>query len=265
MRVEFRPAAPDTGIVFVRSDLEPPRRIPALVHHRSEVPRRSTLAVGGVTVEMVEHVLAALHGLQIDNCEVWLNSAELPGADGSCLPFVAALDAVGILEQAAVRPQLRIDRLLRVGDEESWIEARPVEGPGFSVFCQIDYGPDSPIGRQSFLVLVTPDNFRTELATARTFVLAEEAEWLRRQGLGARVTCRDLLVFGDQGPIDNALRFPDECARHKAMDIVGDLALAGGDLAGHFVAYCSGHRLNAELVKLIRARCPVASGLRMTA
>ena len=265
VRVEFRPAPPHTGIVFVRGDLDPPRRIAALVENRLEVPRRSSLAAGGATVEMVEHVTAALYGLQIDNCEVWLDRPELPGADGSCLPFLDILDAVGTVEQAAVRAQLQVDHVVRVSDRQSWIEARPTEGPGCTIDCYIDYGPDNVIGQQSFRVAVTRDSFRSELAGARTFILAEEAEWMRRQGLGARVTVRDLLVLGEDGPIDNPFRFPDECVRHKTMDVVGDLALTGYELAGHFVAHCSGHRLNAELVKNLVARCPVVRGLRKTA
>ena len=265
VRVEFHPAPENTGIVFVRCDLAPPRRIAAVVHNRIEVPRRSSLAAGGATVEMVEHVLAALHGLQIDNCEVWVDRPEMPGVDGSCLPFLTALEAVGLIDQTAPRAQLRVDRVLRVGDEHAWLEARPARGEGYSIESSIDYGAGSAIGRQSLWIDVTRDRFRSALAGARTFILAEEAEWLRRQGLGTRVTARDLLVFGADGPIDNPLRFPDECVRHKTLDVIGDMALAGGDLVGHFVTHCSGHRLNGELVKRLLACCPVVRGLRKTA
>jgi UDP-3-O-[3-hydroxymyristoyl] N-acetylglucosamine deacetylase len=265
VRVEFRPAPENTGIVFVRGDLAPPRRIAAVVHNRIEVPRRSSLAAGGATVEMVEHVMAALHGLQIDNCEVWVDRPEMPGVDGSCLPFLTALEAVGLIDQTAPRAQLRVDRVVRVGDEQAWSEARPAHGEGYSIEASIDYGVGSVIGRQSLWVEVTRDRFRSTLAGARTFILAEEAEWLRRQGLGTRVTARDLLVFGADGPIDNPLRFADECVRHKTMDVIGDLALAGYDLVGHFVTHCGGHRLNAQLVKHLLACCPVVRELRKTA
>jgi UDP-3-O-acyl-N-acetylglucosamine deacetylase len=202
---------------------------------------------------MVEHILAALAGLRIDNCEVWVDNPEMPGCDGSSWPFVAALDAVGSTPQAAARKQLTVRRTLRVGDARCWVEARPAVGRGMTAECHLDYGPTGPIQRQSLALAVTPESFRRELCTARTFILEEEAAWLRRQGLGARVTCRDLLVFDEAGPIDNPLRFPDECVRHKTLDLVGDLALAGYDLSGHFVAHCSGHRLNAELVALVLA------------
>ncbi len=137
---------------------------------------------------------------------------------------------------------------VRLGNEESWIEARPAARPGLWLNYRLDYGRNSPIGRQSLTLLVTPDSFRKELAPARTFVLEGEAAWLRRQGLGTRTTPADLLVFGPNGPIDNPLRFADECVRHKALDVVGDLALAGCDLHGQITAHRSGHRLNAELV-----------------
>lgn len=251
--VEFRPAPPDTGIRFFRSDAVSHRCIPALVQHRVEVPRRTSLCQGGLRVDMVEHVLAALAGLQIDNCDIWVDNPEMPGCDGSSLPFVAVLDAVGTCPQGVARQQLAVRRPLRVGDPRCWVEARPAATAGLTVECHIDYGPSGPIRRQSLVLAVTPESFRRELAAARTFVLEEEAAWMRQQGLGARVTCRDLLVFDDSGPIDNPLRFPDECVRHKTLDLIGDLALAGYDLSGHFVAHCSGHRLNAELVARLLA------------
>ena len=104
VRVEFRPAAADTGIVFVRADLPDCPRIPAVVQHRVEIPRRTALRRGKASVEMIEHIMAALAGLQIDNCELWVDQAEMPGCDGSCLPFVEAISAAGIVEQNAVRP-----------------------------------------------------------------------------------------------------------------------------------------------------------------
>lgn len=264
VRIEFRPAPADTGIVFVRSDLDPPRRIPASVCHRTEIPRRTSLYHADTSVEMVEHIMAALAGLRIDNGEVWVDSPEMPGCDGSSLPFVLELESAGIVEQPALRSYLAVSKRICVGDRRSWVEARPTETSGLTIQCFIDYGPTGPIGRQAFRLHVTPDSFREELSAARTYLLQEEAQWLRSQGLGARVTCRDLLVFDSDGPIDNVLRFDDECVRHKTLDAVGDLALAGCDLIGHVTAYCSGHRLNAELVKALLAECQVTRDLRMT-
>jgi UDP-3-O-[3-hydroxymyristoyl] N-acetylglucosamine deacetylase len=253
VRVEFRPAASDTGVTFVRHDIQPAVRIPALLAFRIETPRRTTLACGGATVEMVEHILAALAGLQIDNCEVWVNRPEMPGLDGSSRDFVAALDEAGYVEQAGMRQLLVVSDVTRVGCDDSWVEARPSATPGLSLRYRLDYGASGPIGKQTLQLPVTPDTFRTELAPARTFLLQEEAEWLRNRGLGCRATTNDLLVFGPDGPIDNSLRYPDECVRHKALDLVGDLALCGCDIAGQIVAYRSGHRLNADLARVLLA------------
>lgn len=250
VRVEFRPAPADSGVVFVRDDLAPPVRIPVHVAQRVEVPRRTVLSRGGGSVEMVEHILAALAGLNIDNCEVWVDAAEMPGCDGSSLAFVEAIQKAGAVEQPAMRSLLIVEDTTRVGDEHSWVEAHPSRIDGFSLKVRIDYGR-GPIGRQSVHFVVTPGSFARELAPARTFLTKPEADWLLKQGLGARATPADLLVFGDRGPIDNPLRYEDECARHKALDLIGDLALSGCDLVGHFVAYCSGHRLNAELVRVL--------------
>ncbi|MGD9723459.1 MAG: UDP-3-O-acyl-N-acetylglucosamine deacetylase [Pirellulales bacterium] len=251
VELEFRPAKPDTGIVFVRRDLQPAVRIAALVAHRIEIPRRTTLSTGGARVEMVEHVLAALAGLHVDNCEVWVNEPEMPGCDGSALPFVEALEAAGIVEQGEPRPCLVVRQVTRLGDDESWVEARPSADGQFHVKFRLDYGSGNAIGRQTLQMAVTPEAFRRELAPCRTFVLEQEAQWLVSRGLGTRATYQHLLVFDANGPIENELRFRDECVRHKALDLVGDLALAGCDLAGHFVAHRSGHRLNAELVRAL--------------
>jgi UDP-3-O-[3-hydroxymyristoyl] N-acetylglucosamine deacetylase len=231
---------------------------------RIEVPRRTTLAADGAQVEMVEHVLAALYGLAVDNCEIWLDSAELPGLDGSSQPVVAAIIAAGVVEQPAKRHRLVVNDVTRVGDDEIWVEARPAKQGGLTIKYRLDYGSNGPIGRQTIEIKLTPRVFREELASARTFILEEEAEWLKQRGLGSRVTNKDLLVFNAEGPIDNELRMENECVRHKALDLVGDLALAGCELVGHFIAYKSGHRLNAELVKILLHEGQMEEGLRKT-
>jgi UDP-3-O-acyl N-acetylglucosamine deacetylase len=263
--VELRPAPPGSGIVFVRSDLDPPQRIAADVRQRIEVPRRTTLAAGGVQVEMVEHVLAALFGLAIDNCEVWTSAPELPGLDGSCQAIIEAIAAAGISQQKATRRRLVVTDITRVGNDECWVEARPSKNGGLQITYKLDYGPNNPIGRQTIELAVTPRSFQRELASARTFIMEEEAKWLRDRGLGTRVTSQDLLVFGPDGPIENPLRFEDECVRHKALDLVGDLALAGCDLVGQFIAYKSGHRQNADLVRILLSEGRMEEGLRRSA
>jgi UDP-3-O-acyl N-acetylglucosamine deacetylase len=253
VRLEFRPAEPDAGIVFVRRDLAGRPRIAAHVANRVEIPRRTTLRAGEARVDMIEHVMAALAGLQIDNCEVWTDQAEMPGCDGSSEPFVRALDAAGAVSQDAPRTCRALSAPTRLGDARSWVEARPSQEALAVIRYQLDYGGQCTIGRQSFELALSPESFRREVAPCRTFLLKTEADWLLSQGLARRVTGRDLLVFGDQGPIDNTLRFPDECVRHKVLDLIGDLALAGCDWTGRFHAYRSGHRLNVELVRTLLA------------
>jgi UDP-3-O-[3-hydroxymyristoyl] N-acetylglucosamine deacetylase len=254
VRLEFRPAAAGAGLTFVRSDLGPAARVPVRRDLRIEVPRRTNLRLGLVDVEMVEHVLAALAGLCIDNCEVWTNQPEMPGCDGSAAPFVDALVRTGIVQQGVEAEHLNVAETVRVTEGESWIEARPSARDQLSIEYQLDYPGALAIGRQVARTTITPDKFRRELAPCRTFVLQSEAEELMRQGLGARVTPRDLLVFDNSGPVDNRLRFPNECARHKALDVLGDLALAGRRMIGEFVAYRSGHRLHAELTRQLLER-----------
>ena len=249
IRVEFWPAAENAGITFVRHDIGPAARVPASVGLRINVPRRSTLELNGVRLEMVEHVLAALAGMRVDNCEVWVDAAEMPGCDGSSKAFVEAIDAAGVVEQRASVRQVVVGQSIRVGDENCWMEAQPSRTAGLSVSFDLDFGPQSAIGHQLFALDITPDSFRRELAPCRTFIPEEVAQSILSQGIGKRVTSGDLLIFGPNGPIGNSLRYHDECVRHKMLDVVGDLALTGCEVIGHVIAHRSGHALHAELAK----------------
>jgi UDP-3-O-acyl N-acetylglucosamine deacetylase len=264
VRVEFRPAPAGSGIVFVRDDLSPERRIAASIENRIETPRRTTLAAGGAVVEMVEHIMAALWGLSIDNCEVHVDACEMPGCDGSSLAYVGVLLGAGIVEQDAVKSQLLVTETIRVGDEDAWVSASPARD-GLHIKYRLDYGSHTPIGRQTLKVSVTPESFVRELASARTFVLEQEAQWLREQGLGVRATYEDLLVFGKNGQLQNELRFRDECVRHKTLDLLGDLALAGCPVVGQITAHRSGHRLNAELVRALLSEGQILQPLHKSA
>lgn len=259
VRVEFRPGEVDTGVVFVRGDLPRRPRIPACIENLVKMPLRTSLCHNGAGVEMVEHIMSVLAGLRIDNCEVWVDEAEMPGCDGSGLPFLDAIMAAGTVVQDAPRRRKVLRETIRLGDATSWIEARPAPTGETVMRYDLDYGPIGSIGCQTFQIALSPDTFRKELAPCRTFMLKSEADHLLAQGLGRRVGPRNLLVFDDHGPIGNALRFPNECVRHKLMDLVGDLALAGCDLAGSFHAYRSGHRLNAELVRTLLGRAASAT------
>lgn len=266
VRVEFHPAKENSGIVFVRTDLPQPTCIPARVEHRIETPRRTTLMCGGATVEMVEHIMAALFGLGITNCEIRTNQSEMPGCDGSSRPFVEALDAAGVVAQDATRTRLVVQEVTRLGDTDQWIEARPAKREGTFLRYRLDYsGSCAAIGRQTAEFELSPDVFRSELANCRTFMLEQEAKWLLDQGLGTRVQPSDVLVFAEEGPLENDTRFDDECVRHKILDLTGDIGLAGCDVIGSIIAHRSGHRLNAELVKTLLKEGQVVESQRKSA
>ncbi|MCG8451305.1 MAG: UDP-3-O-acyl-N-acetylglucosamine deacetylase [Pirellulales bacterium] len=265
VRVEFRPAEANAGITFVRDDLGSQARVPARAEYRMQVPRRTNLSYQGVQVEMVEHIMAALAGLQIDNCEVGVDQAEMPGCDGSSLAFVQALDAVGVVQQTAAAHRIEITESVRLASGASWIEAHPDPARKYSLEFELDYPHDAVIGQQAIAVEMTPDQFRREIAPCRTFVLQREAEAMIRQGLGKRVTPRDLLVFDEQGPVENVLRFENECARHKTLDVIGDMALTGCEIAGRIVAHRSSHQLNAALAGELVSRFATVQSLRATA
>lgn len=252
VRVDFLPAPAGTGVVFLRTDGDAPVRIPAAVEYRIDATARTNLASAGVQVQMVEHALSALAGLGIDCCVVRVDAEEMPGLDGSSLAFVEALAEAGVERLGAPLEPLVVAAVCRVGDDNSWVEASPPRFAGLSIEYELDYGP-GPIGRQSFAIRVTPETYRDELAAARTFISLEEAAGLRAAGLALSVSTRDLLVFDAHGPVDNVLRWPDECARHKVLDLVGDLALVGRPVHAHVRARRSGHRLNGSMASLLVA------------
>ena len=245
VRVLLRPAAENTGLVFVRDDLPGEPRIPALVEHRIPASRRTVLAAGRATVEMVEHILAALAGMGVDNCEIWLDDAEAPGLDGSAKPYAQAIAATGVVSQDApahvvVGPR-NIGRTQGEASVCVWTSTQ-------SACCEIRYDLSyrhAAIGRQTCTLSVTPEVFLQEIAPARTFLLRQEADVLLAQGLGRHVSPEDLLIFDEHGPVDAELRFANECARHKLLDVLGDLALCGARLQGRVHAVRSGHALNA--------------------
>lgn len=258
VRVEFRPAAAGSGVTFVRCDRSPAACVPVSPALRLDVPRRTTLEWSGVRVEMVEHVLAALAGLAIDNCEIWVDAAEMPGCDGSALAFAEAIESVGAVEQTAPVRQLHVRRRIRVGDEQNWIEASPARGGRLSIAFDLDYSSHPAIGHQTIRLSISPASFRTELAPCRTFLEEEAAHAMIARGIGTRVTPQNLLIFGSSGPIDNTLRFHNECVRHKVLDVVGDLALTGREVVADVVAYRSGHRLHAELARQMMAQAGIS-------
>lgn len=253
--MRFLPTPEHHGITFQRVDLPGTAPIPARLEYVVPRQRRTAISNGNSTVEMTEHVLAALAGLQIDNCLVQLDAPEPPGGDGSSLHVVQALLDAGIVEQSAPQPLLVIPHEVRTGSEDagSQIIAGPIPRRLLAITYELDYGPRSPIRPQLLTVEFNPELFVAGLAFARTFVLEQEVAALKAQGYGTRLTEKDLLIFGADGPLGNELRAVDECVRHKILDCIGDFALLGCDLHGHIRAYRSGHSMNHAICREILA------------
>lgn len=262
--MRFLPACPGHGIAFRRVDCPGSHSIPARLEYAVPRHRRTAIEHQGVVVELTEHVLAALAGLQIDNCLVQLDAPEPPCCDGSSVAFVDALLQAGIVEQDELRESFTVQSPVSVRDDngDAEISAKPLSRRTLAITYHLDYGVRSPIVPQTLTVEISPETFLGELAFARTFVLESEIAALRERGYGQRTSTSDLLVFGQNGVIENQLRADDECVRHKILDCLGDFALLGCDLYGHFNAYRSGHHLNREMLRRLKASHSTAAHTR---
>lgn len=250
VNVRFVPAEANTGILFRRTDLPNQPAVEAHISQLDNKPRRTSLGRDGQQVEMVEHTLAALAGLQIDNCIVEVDGPEMPGLDGSSAPTVECLRNAEIVRQSAPATSLPILQEFTVEDEHgAKICGYPALGRGSLELTYLLNHPHPAVGRQSAQYIVTPQTFANDIAPARTFVLENEVEMLRNAGYGQKLTEQDLCVFGDDGLIGNELRFDNEPARHKLLDCIGDFALAGVPIAGRIVANRSGHALNHQFIR----------------
>lgn len=246
------PAEADSGIVFSRSDLpgKPEFRLSGASLSSSRA-RRSTVKIGSAEVQTVEHFLAALWCLGIDNIRVEVSGAELPALDGSAKVFIEEINRAGVKELDAPKQYIRITEPIVIKDKERSLSIFPDDS--FSVSYLIDY-PLKSIGRETFAMEMDGPVFAKEVAPARTFCLKKEAEFLLKLGLGKGATTENTLVMDENGPVGTTLRFPNEPVRHKVLDLVGDLYMLGIPVLGKIVAEKSGHALNARLVKEIYKR-----------
>ncbi|MBY0585808.1 UDP-3-O-acyl-N-acetylglucosamine deacetylase [bacterium] len=253
--VQFRPAPAGTGIVFVRTDLPNKPSVPARFEFLLHQNRRTAIGRGNAIIEMTEHLLAPLAALGITSAYIDIDSDETPAGDGSSQVYLDAIDRVGTrtldanIAPVIIREPIRINEGIDEGTAS--IEIRPPSIRGLRITYDLAY--DHPgIGEQTHTEAITASTFRQEIAAARTFVLEQEVSALRSMGIGLRQTSRDLLVYRADGSIiENNLRYPNECARHKLLDVVGDLALLGRPIWGDLHAKKSGHRHNVALVKSI--------------
>jgi len=224
--------------------------IPALVQNVVKRPRRTCLKNGTLQIETVEHVLAAMTGLGIDNATVTVSESktgEIPMGDGSSVDFIEVLHGAGVVEQDKPIEPMIIKKPVQVTLGDATLAALP--GPTDRLEIIYDFEAGAPIGRQVFGFQLGRDDFLKELAPARTFVFEHEAAELRKRGFGEHLTTSDLLVIAPSGPMENEFRFPDECVRHKVLDLIGDLTLVGRPIFGRLVAHKSGHELNHMMAR----------------
>ena len=247
--VVFRPAPADSGVVFVRTDVPEAVRINAVVTNLAERSRRTTIKKGSVSIETIEHCLAALSAMEIDNVVVEVDGLELPAPDCSCAEYFKVLKRAGTVEQQVSRKEFVISEPVSIVAGDASIYALPYSDDGLNITYDLDYSGHTGIGRQIFSCQITPESFEKNLAPARTFLLEAEAKQFRARGMGTHIGPRDILVINSDGPIKNSFKFPNECARHKIVDLIGDLALVGRAVKGRIVAYKSGHSLNQQLVR----------------
>jgi len=251
VRARLRPAEPDTGVVFVRVDLDDEPEVRAHIDNVIERPRRTTLQVDGAEVEMVEHCLSAMAGLGVDNVVIEIDASELPAGDGSAQMWVDAVHSAGIVEQEAPRRPIIITEPISVRQGDASVTALPNGGGPIDLLYDLDYGPDSLLGRQAHAFTLDEQSYEHSIAPARTYALYDEAMLMRQRGMFEHVSPRDMLVIGESGPIENEFRFNDEPVRHKVLDLLGDLSLVGRPIRGRIVATKSGHALNQRLAQAI--------------
>src|SRR5712675_1338247 len=247
VNLTLKPAAADFGIRFRRTDLGD-LEVPATVHNLAGIQLATGLAHNEVSVETVEHLLAALVSLGIDNVIIELNSPEVPIMDGSAAPFIYLIQEAGVKKLAAHRKYLKIIRPIMISRGDKRIALYPSEH--FKVTYSISY--DHPLLRhQSRTLRITEESFIEQLAPARTFTFLKDVETLRQNGLALGGSLENAIVLGETGVLNNALRFEDEFVRHKILDAVGDLALVGYPVIGHLVAHRAGHALHTEFAAKI--------------
>ncbi|MCC6207746.1 MAG: UDP-3-O-acyl-N-acetylglucosamine deacetylase [Gammaproteobacteria bacterium] len=249
----LRPAAPDSGIIFRRVDLDEPVEIPAREEHVGETTLSTTLVKGDVRISTVEHLLSAFAGLVIDNAYVDLSAPEVPIMDGSAGPFVFLIQSAGIEEQNAPKRFIRIKRTVEVVDGDKWARFDPFEG--FKVSFSIDFNHPAFRGRNKEACIdFSTTSFVKEISRARTFGFMRDYERLREMNLVLGGSLNNAVVVDDYRVLnEDGLRYEDEFVKHKVLDAIGDLYLLGHSLIGAFSGFKSGHALNNMLLRRLMA------------
>ena len=269
VKLVLKPAPEGHGIVFYRHTQGKRLAIPALWTHVSSTNLCTTLrhipsdtlpsrvdtayaapdqSVPEVSISTVEHILSALSGLGIDNAMIEVHGTEIPIMDGSAATFVQLIDEAGVAEQSAYKRILVVKKTVRIGDEHKWATLSPAEDREFTFECLFDR--PTLLDNQYFSMTLTPTTYRQEVAKARTFGFIEEVEHLQSKGLARGASLDNAVGLSANGVLNpEGLRYANECARHKILDAVGDLALSGTSVLGAFHGHCSGHSLNLQLLQ----------------
>lgn len=252
LHMVLNPAAPDTGVVFRRTDLPGQPLIPARYDQVSDLRMCTTVAAGeGISVGTVEHLMAALSGMGVDNVLIDIDGPEVPVMDGSSAPFVFLIECADLIEQVAPRRYLKVLKPVTVG--EGAASARLLPAEGFTIDFEIEFA-NKMIGRQTAEFHLEPGRFKSDIARARTFGFVQEVEQLRAIGLARGGSLENAVVLGhDRILNDDGLRYEDEFVRHKILDALGDLYLAGGPIIGRYEGCRSGHAVNNKLLKTLLA------------
>jgi len=247
------PAEANTGIVFVRTDLHGRPSVPATIEYLLGPQRWTAIRNGEAEVFMIEHLLAAAVGLGIDNMTVETDAAEMPIGDCSATAYVEPFLAAGAKELDEPQRTLHLPHPLSVSESDIALMAAPQEN-ALTVTYTLDYGQHF-LRTETGTFTIDQETFVRDIAPARTYVLRPEVDAFLKQGLGKGASPENTIVLEDNGDTSIDLRFPDECVRHKILDLIGDLFLAGGRLAARILAYKSGHGTNVQLARKIRETC----------
>ena len=249
--LELLPAPADSGINFIRSDLEPNVEIPAIFEHVGDTTLSTTLYKEGSRIATIEHLLSAIAGLGVDNCIIKVNGPEIPIMDGSAGPFVFLIQSAGITQQDKIKKFIKVKKEVRVERGDSFAAIKPFDG--FKVSFTIEFD-DPTINKYASTSSIdfSSTSFVKEVGRARTFGSTKDLDYLQSQDLALGASVANAIAIGEDGIVnEEGLRFDDEFVKHKMLDAIGDLYLLGHNLIGQFTGYKSGHSLNNELLRKI--------------
>ena len=247
--VTFKPAPPDSGVTFYRTDIPGRPSIRAEIDQVVDVSRGTTIGNGEIRVHTVEHVLAAIVGMGIDNLDIDVDANETPVGDGSSLPFMTVLKKAGIVEQDQERKYIKIEEPVYYRNGDVTLSVLPADELRVTMTIAFDH---VAIGTQYASFTITPETFESEIASARTFCFLREVKMLQDQGLIRGGTLENAVVIGDESILNDDLRFPDEFVRHKVLDLLGDLFLLGRPIKGHIIGVKSGHAMHVKFAQQIK-------------